>query len=384
MQKTIFLFTDIVGSTRLWEQMPDAMSAAVARHDALLRDIVLSHSGSVVKMAGDGIHAAFADAELALAAAANIQRRLRDESRHGFTLAIRCGLHAGTAVARDGDYFGTSVNRAARLCDAANGGQVIFSEAVFQLARQPLPEPLGARHLGTLRLRDLSHAESVYQLLHPDLPADFPPLRALSTNPNNLPYLLNSFVGRHSEINNIGKLLTQSRLVSLIGVGGIGKTRLALQASANLLDRFPDGVWVIALAAITDATHIAAHVMQALALRPQGSLSIEAQLIEHLRDKKTLLLLDNCEHLIDGVAHFCANLLQQAAHTHILATSREGLEIDGEAAFLVPVLALPDADFSSGANLPAAASLEAIASKRALMVRALPRPTLSTAVFMLS
>ena len=370
MHITTFLFTDIVGSTRLWEQMPAAMSAAVTRHDVLLREIVLSHGGTVVKMSGDGIHAAFADAQRALAAAVNMQRSLRDEAKHEPALAIRCGLHAGTAEARDGDYYGAAVNRAARLCDAANGGQIIFSEAVFHLARQPLRDPLAARHLGTLRLRDLSEAEAVYQLLHPDLPDDFPPLRALSTNPNNLPFLLNSFVGRFKEINNIGKLFTQSRLVSLIGTGGIGKTRLALQASANLLDRFPDGVWVIALAAVTDASGIAAHVMQTLALRPQGSRPIEAQLIEHLRDKKTLLVIDNCEHLLDGVAHFCTNLLQQGAHIHILATSREGLEIDGEAAYQVPVLALPDPDFSLGANLPTAGTFEQIASVRLFLDRA--------------
>lgn len=369
MHNSIFLFTDIVGSTRLWEQMPAAMSAAVALHDVLLRNIVQSHGGTVVKMSGDGIHAVFGDAGRALAAAAEIQCRLRDETKHVLALAIRCGLHAGAAEARDGDYYGATVNRAARLCDAANGGQIIFSEAVFQLTSRHLAEPLGARGLGTLRLRDLSEAETVYQLLHPDLPQDFPPLRGLAANPNNLPFLLNSFVGRYSEISTIRMLFTQSRLVSLLGTGGIGKTRLALQASANMLDRFPDGVWVIALASITDESGIAAHIMRTLVLRPQGSLPIEAQLVEHLRDKKTLLVLDNCEHLIDGVAHFCANLAQQAPYTHILATSREALEIAGEAVFWVPVLPLPDVDFSVGANLSAAGSLESIPSVRLFLDR---------------
>ena len=370
MPDTIFLFTDIEGSTRLWEQQTEAMSVAVARHDALLRAVVIAHDGVVVKMSGDGIHAAFVDVHQALMAAVAIQRRLHDESKQGLTLSVRCGLHAGSAESRDGDYYGTAVNRAARLCNAANGGQIIFSSAVFELIGSALPKTLAVLKLGTLRLRDLSETETVYQLQHPDLADDFPPLRALSTNPNNLPFLLNSFVGRFSEINNIGKLFTQSRLVSLIGTGGIGKTRLALQASANLLDRFPDGVWVIALASITETSNIVAHVMHVLGLRPQGSLSLDAQLIEHLRDKKTLLLLDNCEHLIDGVAHFCTNLLQRAAYTHILATSREGLAIDGEAAFLVPVLALPDPDFSSGTNLHTADALQEVASVRLFLDRA--------------
>ena len=370
MPDTIFLFTDIEGSTRLWEQHTDAMSVAVARHDALLRAVVTSHDGIVVKMSGDGIHAAFVDVQRALAAAVAMQCGLHDDAWRGLKLAIRCGLHAGAAESRDGDYYGTAVNRAARLCNAANGGQIIFSHAVFALIDEKLPEPLTVKTLGTLRLRDLSEVETVYQLQHPALINDFPALRQLSTNPNNLPFLLNSFVGRFNEINNIGHLLTQSRLVSLIGIGGIGKTRLALQASANLLSRFVDGVWVVPLAAITETANIAAHVMQILAVRPQGNLPIEAQLVEHLRDKQTLLVLDNCEHVIDGVAHFCANLLQQSAHTYILATSRERLEIDGETAFLVPVLALPDPDFSSGASLQPVSALRDIASVRLFLDRA--------------
>jgi predicted ATPase/class 3 adenylate cyclase len=370
MPDTVFLFTDIEGSTRLWEQQPEAMSVAVARHDQLLRSVVTSHDGVVVKMSGDGIHAVFVDVHQALTAAVAIQRHFDDQSWPGLKLTIRCGLHAGSAESRDGDYYGTAVNRAARLCNAANGGQIIFSHAVFVLIGEKLAKPLEVKTLGTLRLRDLSEAETVYQLQHPALPADFPALRQLSTNPNNLPFLLNSFVGRFNEISNIGQLFKESRLVTLIGIGGIGKTRLALQASANLLDRFADGVWVVPLAAITETANIAAQVMQVLALRPQGSLSIEAQLIEHLRDKKTLLVLDNCEHVIDGAAHFCTNLLQQSAHTYILATSREGLEIDGEAAYSVPVLALPDPDFSLGANLPTVSTFAQIASVRLFLDRA--------------
>jgi predicted ATPase/class 3 adenylate cyclase len=370
MPNTIFLFTDIEGSTKLWEQHPEQMSVAVAKHDVLLRESVTGHGGSVVKMSGDGVHAVFTDARQALLAAIAIQKELLNHEGIEIALRVRCGLHAGEAEQRDGDYYGTTVNRCARLCNAANGGQIIFSQAVHEQLEDALPAPMDARNLGSLRLRDLNGVETVYQLLHPNLPDQFPPLRALSTNANNLPFLINSFVGRQAEIKEITRLFTLSRLVCLIGVGGIGKTRLSLQAAANLLDRYPDGVWVVSLAAIDDPARIADMVMQALGLRAQGSATVEAQVIEHCRDKKLLLLIDNCEHLIDAVARFCANLLQHAAHVHILATSREGLEIDGEAAYAIPVLQLPDPDFSAGAKLRSASAIAEVASVRLFLDRA--------------
>jgi predicted ATPase/class 3 adenylate cyclase len=371
MQDTVFLFTDIEGSTRLWEQQPSAMSTVMTRHDALLREIVLQHGGIVVKMSGDGIHAAFLDAPQALNAAVAMQLCVRDISSNTLLVAIRCALHVGPAEARDGDYFGTTVNRAARLCGAANGGQIILSDAVRARVAENLPAPLRTRHLGVVRLRDLTEAETVHQLMHPDLPSEFPPLRTLSTNPNNIPFFANAFIGRYREIGDIGRLVQQSRLVTLLGAGGIGKTRLAIQAAAYLLEQFPDGVWICELAKLDDPTLIPIGVMQTLGVKTQGAAAPTEQITRFCRDKKILLLIDNCEHLIDEVAQFISCLLRDAPHLRVLATSREGIEIDGEAAYQVPVLSIPDPDFVGGTGIDNVTAIREIDSVRLFLDRAL-------------
>ncbi len=371
MVETTFLFTDIEGSTRLWEQQPRQMSDAVAWHDALLREIVLSHDGKIVKFSGDGIHAAFSDASQALTAAVNIQCRIREMPADYLSLALRCGLHIGPAESRDGDYFGTTVNRAARLCHATNGGQIIISAALNSAIADSLPSPLSTRCLGTVRLRDLTDTETVHQLLHPDLPNDFAPLRTLATSPNNLPFFANAFIGRYREIGETAKLVAASRLVTLLGVGGLGKTRLAIQAAAHLLDQFPEGVWLCELATINDATFIPLRLMQILNIKAQASLTPTQHIIQYCNDKKILLVLDNCEHLIDGVAQFCAALLQHAPAVQLLATSREGIEIDGETAYQLPVLSIPDPDFYSGQQLDSVRAIREVDSVRLFLDRAL-------------
>src|SRR5262245_19606810 len=237
-----FLFTDIEGSSRLWDEHPERMRPALAFHDAALRSAVQRNCGDVVKSTGDGLHAEFRDPRDAIAAAIDIQLALLNTaSTGGLALRVRCGMHAGTAEGRDGDSFGSSVNRAARIMGAAHGGQILASQAVAELARDRLPAGALLRDLGTVRLRDLLRPERVFQVAHTALREDFPALRSLDLTPNNIPLQVNSFVGRERELDEIRRLLTSNRLVTLTGVGGIGKTRLALQSAASVLERFPDG-----------------------------------------------------------------------------------------------------------------------------------------------
>jgi GTP cyclohydrolase II len=234
-----FLFTDLEVSTRLWEQEPDAMRGALARHDLILRDAVAAHEGHVVKGTGDGIHAAFATADAAVAAAIDAQIALNNEPwAVSEPLRVRTGIHTGVAELRDGDYFGPSVNRAARLMSAAHGGQIVVSLVTEELVRDALPADTELRQLGEHRLRDVGRPEDVFQVCHPRLRADFPPLRSLEHLPGKLPVFLTSFVGRDRELDSVRDALAQARIVTLIGVGGVGKTRLALQVAADAVMRF--------------------------------------------------------------------------------------------------------------------------------------------------
>ena len=234
-----FLFTDVAGSTRLWEAYPDAMRDALARHDELLREAIETHGGSVVKATGDGFHAAFGTADAAVVAAVAGQRALGGETWPlPEPLQVRMGLHTGAASIRDGDYFGSAVNRAARLEAIAHGGQVVCSQAAADLARDALTEGVVFVDLGEHRLRDLSRPERVFQVNAPGLVETFGRLRSLDAFPSNLPAQLSSFVGREREVAELAQLLDEKRLVTLTGVGGVGKTRLALQVAAEVLDRF--------------------------------------------------------------------------------------------------------------------------------------------------
>src|SRR5262245_3384115 len=250
-----FLFTDLEGQSALWEAHPEAMRAALARHDALLRRAVSAHGGQVVKATGDGLHAAFGRAPDALAAALEAQRALAAEA-WGLPrpLRARMGLHTGVSEERDGDYFGPAVNRAARVMQAGHGGQVLLSLATAALVRGEMPAGAGLRDLGEHRLKDLLEPERLFQLLAPDLADGFPPPRALGGRRHNLPLQLTSFVGRERELAEVRRLLAGARLVTLTGTGGAGKTRLALQVAAETLDEHPDGTWFVDLAPLTDAT----------------------------------------------------------------------------------------------------------------------------------
>jgi predicted ATPase/class 3 adenylate cyclase len=346
-----FLFTDVEGSTRLWESQPVAMRNALADHDDLVRRAVAAHRGTLVKMIGDGAHVAFEDAADAIAATVELQRGLRElAGRHGIALKVRCGLHAGTCEMRDGDFFGAAVNRAARIMGAASGGQVLLSQAVVEAAAERLPDAAAVADLGEVRLRDLARPVRVYELRHPDLDGPFPPLRSLDATPNNLPLVLTSFVGREDDVRRAREVLAGDRLVTITGTGGIGKTRLALQVAAEAIDRFGDGVWLVDLSALSDGGRIGPAIAQVLGLREEDE-PVESTLSRYVADRRMLLILDNCEHLLDACARIVSSLLAGAADLRVLATSREALGVGGER-----VLALAPLDVSAPDGLLAQAS----------------------------
>ena len=338
-----FLFTDLVGSTRLWEQDPEAMKAALARHDAILRNAVARHGGSVVKMTGDGIHAAFEDAVAGVSAARDAQLAFARESwATPEPLRVRMGLHTGSAELREGDYFGTAVNRAARLMGAAHGGQVIVSLTTEELLRDVGADGWELIDLGEHRLRDLQRAERLFQLSVDGLEVDFPRLRSLDAYPTNLPIQLSSFVGRDAELAAVQKALDQSRAVTLTGVGGSGKTRLAIQVGAEVLPRFPDGVWLCELAPATNADVLAQIVAVALGVRLRAGVRIEDSIVGFLGNRTALVVLDNCEHLVDAAGRLGKVILSNCGGVRVLATSREGLGLEGERVLAVHSLSVPD------------------------------------------
>ncbi|MBC8136692.1 MAG: tetratricopeptide repeat protein, partial [Fibrella sp.] len=287
--------------------------------------------------------AAFAAGPAALAAATAAHVSLgREPWADPISIRARIALHSGATQERDGDYFGSVLSRVARLLSAAHGGQTLVSAAAYELARDHLPDGGLMRDLGTCRLKDLERPERVYQLVYPELPDDFPPLRSLDDVPNNLPQYLTGFVGREREMGDIKSLLQKTRLVTLTGTGGMGKTRLSQQIAADILDEYPDGVWRVELAPLTSGTQVPQAVAQALGVNEQPGQGVPETLIANLKDKQLLLLLDNCEHLVAGCAELAAALLRSCPQTCVLATSREPLNIAGEQVYRVPSLSLPD------------------------------------------
>lgn len=350
-----FLFTDIESSTRLWEEYPDAATAALAWHDAAWRQIVESHNGHIIKTTGDGLHAVFATAADALQAVVAGQLAMVTQSWPEFgSLRVRLALHSGEAEWRDGDYYGSAVNRAARLMSLASGGQILLSAVTARLVSDHLPPGVSLVELGRYHLESLDRPERIFQLHHPDLPADFPPLASPGAVPNNLPTQLTTFVGREGEAaqlvsslmpdlvdQNNSKGNGRPRLVSLIGPGGTGKTRLSLETAGRLLPHFPDGVWFIELATIADPQLVVQTVAAPLNIREQSGRPLLAMLDDYLRRRQVLLILDNCEHLIDECARLAGHLLQACPDLRLLASSREALGIPGETILRVRSLALP-------------------------------------------
>ena len=348
-----FLFTDLEGSTRLWEQEPDEMPDALARHDAILRDVMGVHGGYVVKTTGDGVHAAFATAHDAVTAAMDAQRLLLGEDWPvAGSFRVRMGIHTGESELRDGDYYGTSVNRAARIAAAAHGGQTLVSHPTEQLVRDDPPEGVVFVDLGDHRLRDLGRPERLFQISDGLISRAFPPLRTLDAFPTNLPLQLTSFVGRTRELDEVAAALAESRIVTLTGVGGVGKTRLAVQAAAEMLPRFADGAWFVALAPVRERAAVVDAVAAALGLQPEAGEPAATRVANFVRSKELLLVLDNCEHVLDVAVELVSSLTQASPGVRVLATSREGLSVVGERILAVGSLPVPES--SADLDAPAA------------------------------
>ena len=338
-----FLFTDIEGSTKRWEAHPDTMRAALARHDAILRATIETQGGHVFKTVGDAFCAAFADPTNALNAAIVAQQNLHSADWEGNGVLVRMGLHTGVVEAQGGDYYGQPLNRVARLMAAGHGGQVLLSQPTYELVRDHLPTGVQLRDMGEHHLRDLIRPEHVYQVVIHGLPADFPPLKTLDYRPNNLPAQPTALIGREKELADIGKLLGKDdvRLVTLTGPGGIGKTRLALQVAADLLDEYADGVWFVNLAPVTDPGLVVATIAQALEVKEVGGQTLLDTVKSYLREKCLLLLIDNFEQVISAATSI-SELLATCPQLKVLVTSRIALRLRGEREYSVPTLHMPD------------------------------------------
>ena len=338
-----YWFSDLEASTRLWEEHPDAMHDALARHDAILRNAVEDASGSVVKTTGDGLMAVFDEPANAVAAGVNAQQALEGEAwEETGPLLVRIGIHMGEAQPRAGDYYGPAVNRAARVMSAAHGGQILVSGSIVDEVGHSLPSQVSLRDLGEHRLKDLAGPEHLYQLVVPGLPDTFPALSTLDLRPNNLPTQTSVFLGREGELSELRALLdgTNTRLLTLTGPGGTGKTRLALQAAVDQLDRFEDGLFFVDLAPERDAQGAFSAIVRTLAVEGAADAQPLEALKSGLAERHMLLLLDNFEQVTDAAAGV-AELLQHCAGITAVVTSREALRVRGERLYPVAPLSLP-------------------------------------------
>jgi predicted ATPase/class 3 adenylate cyclase len=363
-----FFFTDLEVSTRLWDQEPDAMRAALARHDTILREAVATYGGQVVKGRGDGVHAVFATADAAVRAAVDAQLAIGAEAWEvSEPLRVRIGIHSGVAELRDGDYFGAAVNRAARLEAVAHGGQILCSQSTADLARDSLPRAVDLIDLGEHTLRDLSRPERVFQVSTSGLAGSFAPLQSLGAFPGNLPVQMTSFVGRRAELDELSEVLHDARIVTITGPGGVGKTRVAVQLAAELLQRYADGAWLFELAAVTDAEAMVELVAATLSVAPRPGVSLEGAVVELLRAKRALVVLDNCEHLVDAAAQLAEKVLRECEHVRVVATSREALGIAGERVW--PLRSLPVPDVAASPAAVEASDAGRLFSERAVSAR---------------
>jgi len=339
-----FLFSDIEGSTKLAREYPEVWETLRSRHQEILREAIESNNGYVFHIIGDAICAAFHTAGDALRSAIRFQLDMNQEDWGETPLKVRMGIHTGKAeIQEGGDYHGyLTISRVQRLMSAAHGGQVLLSLATKELVCDDLPYDVTLRDMGKRRLKDLIRPEHIYQLVITNLPMDFPPIKTLDVYPHNLPVQITSFIGREKEMAEIKQALGKYRLVTLTGSGGTGKTRLSLQVAADLLDQFADGVWFIELAPLTNADLIPQTFLSTLGIAEQQDHTALKSLTDFICEKKLLIVMDNCEHLIEASAKVADALLNSAPGITILATSREALGVKGEMAWYVPSLALPD------------------------------------------
>ncbi|MGA8547126.1 MAG: NB-ARC domain-containing protein [Mycobacterium sp.] len=320
-----FLFTDIEGSTRRWESGADAMRVALAEHDKVLRCAIEAHEGFVFSHTGDGMAAAFTSPISAVDAAVDAQRELE--------LPVRMGLATGEAELRDNDYFGTVLNRAARVMAAGHGGQILVADSTAGLL-----SGVELVNLGPRRLRDLPNPIAIFQLTAPGLQKDFPPLRTIDTSQGNLRPAVSRLIGRDDDVDDVASAMRSHRLVTLAGVGGVGKTRLALEVASVLADEFPDGVWVFELASVVDPAAVPDAVAAVLGITQQPGMTMSESIAAALEGRLRLLVFDNCEHVVDAAADLIDLILARSATVKILSTSREGVGLADERLWRVPSL----------------------------------------------
>lgn len=340
-----FLFTDIEGSTQMWESAPEAMRSALERHDVLARSTVEAHGGYVFATGGDGFCVAFGRAGDALSAAVALQTALAEEAwPEPASIRVRMGLHTGEASERDGDYFGPAVNRAGRLMSTAHGGQVVCSQSTASV----VGDGFALQSLGEHRLRDLAAAETVFQVGH----EDHPPLRSVDAVPTNLPTMRTELIGRSDEVAALSEVARRERIVTLTGTGGVGKTRLALAVAASVSSAFPDGCWLVELAPVVDGADVAPAVAAAI----RAPVTTTSELAQYLTDRRALIVLDNCEHVLDDAADLVDEVLMSADDVHVVATSREPLGVEGESVRRIRSLAMPE----ESANVDEARAVAAV------------------------
>ena len=357
-----FLSTDIEESTALLRRVGDAAYAKLlAEHHRIIREGLVGHGGREEGTQGDSFFATFTSPRASVASALDMQYGIaRHDWPDGGSLKVRMGIHTGEVSEESTGLVGYEVHRAARIAAVGHGGQVLLSSATAGLVEDSLPGDVSLRNLGAHRLKDLGRPEVLFQLEAPGLASDFAPLRSLDNPelPNNLPTSLNPFIGRVTEVAEIKALIQQYRMVTLTGAGGSGKTRLALQAAAELLDGSGEGVWFVELAPISDPQMVAKAIAEALRLRPQSELSPADSLVHVLRDQSALLILDNCEHLVESVAEIAEQIGRRCAHVQVIATSREPLGLRGEEVYRVRSMSLPAPDASVAAELEGADAVD--------------------------
>jgi len=341
-----FLFTDIEGSTELLQQVGDqGYRSILEQHHGLMREAFARCGGHEVGTQGDAFFVAFPDAGGALAAAVSVQRAMAAYAwPTGVQIRVRMGLHTGEPALGPGGYVGIDVHRAARICSAGYGQQILLSERTHALGGARAPDGVTLRDLGEHRLKDLARPEHLFQVVIPGLPAEFPPLKSLDLHTTNLPSLeVTSFVGREREMAEVKQLITRSRLVTLMGSGGAGKTRLALQVAAELSDHFAKGVWLVELAPVDAPDLVVQAAATVFGVREMAGRPLLQALVDYLRARDLLIVLDNCEHLVHAAAQLATTLLRDCPKVRVVATTREILGTPGEVVYRVPSLSCPDA-----------------------------------------
>lgn len=366
-----FLFTDIEGSTKLAQKDATVYNAALEKHNEILYEVFQNNNGFVFKTAGDAFCCAFQNSNDAIKAAVETQIKLESVDWKEMVIKIRMGIHSGKAAWSGSDYMGyLTLARTSRLMSTGHGGQILVSNDVYDTIDTNSDyfseENISYRDFGERRLKDLIIPMKIYQVVSEKLQGEFPPIKTLEARPNNIPIQLTSFIGRDIEIPEIKVLLEKSRLVTLLGPGGTGKTRLSIQVGADMIDNFPDGVFIVEFAPVSDPLWVAETVMNSLKIKEEKGKSIQESLISFLANKEMLIIIDNCEHLINECSVFCQLLLEKCPKLKIIATSREALNCDGEQIYRVPALPVPDL-----AMLDTAEELSQYSSVRLFIERAL-------------